>query len=331
MSLNYFHDQQNDQPVGRQRRMKIITLFLSIPMVLSACGVISQDETHPQDIAASAVPDATSTSFSQLPETSLATSTQFDTPRTSTSTISPTPQKKCGQNERDPKVFIDEFPTFAVREGPGCEYKEIQGKIDKFDPIMFSDVVGMHNDWLLLDFCNNNEGWVFGPAIAEMNTTGMDEGGLPILDSPASPEISPTTTPSSENSLDKARDTLTNFYDNLSNKNYEEATKLFAGGYGIAIMWNSDVDSQDYPTLLMRACEWNGFECFVKVGRIISEEQISSMEYHFIVEFSKEDGSIYQRRGLQDAMVSQFLIRVVRDCNGEYYVVTWPFYEQYGG
>jgi hypothetical protein len=243
----------------------------------------------------------------------------------------PTQTETCGHLPPDRSIYLDEYPAFSIRQGPGCEYEEFQGKINKPNPITFLDVLGKHGDWLLVDLCNGMQGWVFGPAIDRMNLeVEMDD--LPLL-TPAPPSMTLPTSPpqNKKEAIDQASKTLVTFFDLLYNKKYEQATKLFGGGYGVVINWNSDVDPDDYPALLMKGCEWNGFVCSLRIGKIIEAKQISPMEYHFIVEFIKDDGSLYQRRGANDTTVSQFLFRVARDCNGEYFVVDWPFYEQYGG
>lgn len=205
----------------------------------------------------------------------------------------------------------------------------IQEEVTRPDPLRYFDVLGKQGDWLLVDLCNSLEGWVFAPSIAGLNLD-VDMDVLPVLTPPATPAILQTMLPANQASLDQAKRTLVAFFELLYDKNYEEAAKIFGGGYGIAIMWNPDVDPDDHPTLLMRACEWNGFQCFVRVDRIANAAQISPMEYRFTVEFVNEDGTLYQRRDAQDNKVSQFIFKVVRDCNGKYLVVTWPFYEQYG-
>ncbi len=132
--------------------------------------------------------------------------------------------------------------------------------------------------------------------------------------------------------INEASDTLVTFFDLLYAKRYEEAVQLFAGGYGILINWNSDIDPQDFPSLLMRGCEWNGFICDLRVNQVIQAEQISPLEFHILVEFISEDGSIYQRyvpQGTNGTYNSHFTFHVVRDCEGRLWVVDWPFYEQF--
>lgn len=314
--------------------------FLVISIVLfaiSACGFHRQNSPT--------IPDATKTSISSItpivgitkePE-KLFTETlaPFITPSTPTASSTPriteTMENVCGTFANGHSVFIDDYPSIKIRQGPGCEYKEKEGNEIKTNPISFLNVLGKHGDWLLIDLCDNNQGWVFAPAIARINfDVTMDD--LPEIIPPPPSTVLQATLPliESADAIDQANKTLVEFFDHLYEKNYAEAVKVFAGGYGVAINWNSDVDPYDYPTLLMRACEWNGFHCFLRIGKTIKGEQISPMEFHFIVEFINEDGSLYNRRGPDDAEISQFGFRVVRDCDGNYYAVDWPFYEQYG-
>ena len=250
----------------------------------------------------------------------------------STPLFTSTQPETCGKLLPDRSIYIDENPTFSIRQGPGCEYEEFHEKIIRPYPITFFDVLGKYDDWLFIDLCNDKQGWIFAPAIAKINLE-VALNDLPLITPMQTPEMSATSLSGNEssNAIDQASNTLISFFDFLYNQNYEEATKLFGGGYGVVINWNSDVDPNDYPTLLMRGCEWNGFQCFLRVSKLIKAEQISPMEYHFIVVFINPDGSLYQRRGVNDTVVSQFLFRVAKNCNGKYFVVDWPFYEQYGG
>ena len=236
-----------------------------------------------------------------------------------------TPSQLCpfyGSN--GPSVYLDEIPAFAIRQGPGCEFEVAPSIPVKKDPLALFDVLDKQGDWLLVDFCNNQQGWVFSPAIDDMNIH-VDSENLPV--SPETQEISPTVPIVANNeSMERAKNVLVSFFDHLSSKKYAEASKVFSGGYGMIIMWHPDVDTQDYPALLRTACELDDLQCSLRVSRVVAEQQISPMEYHFIVEFVTETGNPYQRPNNNDVLVSQFLFRVVKDCNEKYYVVDWPFY-----
>jgi hypothetical protein len=238
----------------------------------------------------------------------------------------------CGKILPDNSVYLDQSPAFAVRQGPGCQYPEFSGEIIKPQPITFFNILGSYQDWLLIDLCNEMQGWIFAPTIDQSNLQYSLEQ-LPLItpEPPPQPRDAASPTNDSEESIHQAGETLVAFYEMLNQQNYEAAVELFGGGYGIVINWNPDVDPNDHATLLMRGCEVNGFLCILRIGKIVNADQISPLEYHFMVEFNKPDGSIFQRKGPNDTLVTQFLFRVVRDCGGKFLVVDWPFYEQYGG
>ena len=319
-----------------------ILIFLAILITSCASSQLSDQPGTPivPTIVHTIVPNTLTLQFTQTPKITFTPSPVRSSSPTgtslqvTTSTITiPTAQPEiCGSSLPGRSIFIDENPTFRIRQGPGCEYEEFQGTIVKPDPLTFFNVLGKYNDWLLADLCNGKQGWIFAPAIADLNLdVALDD--LPLItpvQTPAKPAASLSQNKSSA-AVDQASKTLISFFDLLNNQNYAEAVQLFAGGYGAAINWNPDVDPEDYPALLERACEWNGFQCFLRVSKIINAEQVSPMEFHFIVELINPDGSLYQRRGVNDTTVTQFLFRVARDCNGKYFVVDWPFYEQYSG
>lgn len=237
----------------------------------------------------------------------------------------------CSTTNTANRVYLDPYPVVKLRSGPGCEYPMYERAVTRPAPFLFSPVIGTFGDWLLVDLCNGDEAWTFSPAIAVLNRDFTEEPILPLT---------PPPLPAAENGmmplvdtpdmLAEAGTTLAEFFDHLNQKNYPAAVELFAGGYGILVNWNSDIEPTDYPALMMRGCEWNGFQCYLQLDEIISAEQVSPMEYKFLVSFINEDGSRYGRNGAGDINVTTFLYRVVRDCDGEFYVVDWPFLEQYG-
>lgn len=179
----------------------------------------------------------------------------------------------------------------------------------------------------MVDLCHDRQGWVFAPASDEMN---IHIDPRDWVTPPATQEVSPQTLAAKADraAIRHARETLIRFYDDLYHKRYDEASRIFAGGYGIVIMWNIIEDTRDYPFLLRTACELNDFNCALRVARVVHEQQISPMEYHFTVEFIRQDGKLYQQQPYftTDPKVSQFQVRVVKDCDGKFLVVDWPFY-----
>ena len=289
---------------------KILALFCFSLGIVACSSVSTASPTLSPTVSATTAPTMTlqpeATLKSVIPDTS-------------------TPPQLCpfyGSN--GPSVYLDEIPAFDIRQGPGCEFEAVPSLPVKQDPLVLFDVLQKQGDWLLVDFCNNQQGWIFGPAIADTNIH-VDSENLPVA--PGTQEILPTVPIVANNeSRERAKNVLVSFFDHLSSKKYAEASKVFSGGYGMILMWHPDVDTQDYPTLLRTACELDEFQCSLRVSRVVAEQQISPMEYHFIVEFVTETGNPYQRSNNNDVLVSQFLFRVVKDCNEKYYVVDWPFY-----
>jgi hypothetical protein len=297
--------------MSNEKNLKKILAFLWFSLLVVACGSVSP-----------ALPTLIPTKLATV--TPVVTSLQqFQATATSIISYTSTPSKICPSYGSDgPSVYLDEYPAFVVREGPGCEYEPAHPIPFKDDPLASFDILEKQGDWLLVDLCNNERGWIFAPAIDDINIH-LDSDDFPVT-----PGVSPTNLalPIDKGSINQAKDTLINFFDLLYYKKYEEAAEIFTGGYGMIIMWNPDVNPQDHSSLLKTACEYNDFQCSLRVSQVVKEEQISRMEYHFTVEFIKEDESIYERPDNNGEMVSQFLLHVVKDCNGKYFVVDWPFY-----
>jgi hypothetical protein len=290
--------------------MKKILICAWFSSMLVACGSVSPVSPTPLPTRSATI-------------TPVVTSVQSQATVTIVIPYTSTPSEVCpSYGSNGPSVYLDEMPVFAIRQGPGCEYESAPPRIIKDDPLAFFDILEKRGDWLLVDFCNDKQGWVFAPAIDDINIH------LNMDDFSAIPGISPTKPAhlTERSSLDQARDTLISFFDLMHNKNYEEAAEIFSGGYGIILMWNPDIDTQDHPSLLRTACEYDDFQCSLRVSQIIKEEQISPMEYYFTVELIKKDGSVYQRPNNNGEIISQFVFRVVKDCNEKYFVVDWPFY-----
>lgn len=297
--------------------MKKILVSLFCLSVITACSsnysIPATTATPPQ---AKAVPDTPTV--------------QPKASATPTLTSTSTPQPICHSHATRSIVYLDKTPAFAIRQGPGCEYEVVQSVHVQEDPLVMFDVLDKRGNWILVDLCNNQQGWAFVPAI---NDTDIHLNPTDFPMSSITQEAYPSTsTPINDKaSMMQAQNTLISFYDLLYSKKYEEASKIFIGGYGGIIMWNPKINVQDYPTLLQTACEFNDYKCTLRVARITNKEQISPMEFHFTVEYKREDGSLYQRPysegdRKESTMISQFQVKVVKDCDGKYFVATWPFY-----
>ncbi|HEX6291959.1 MAG TPA: hypothetical protein VFZ66_22425 [Herpetosiphonaceae bacterium] len=102
---------------------------------------------------------------------------------------------------------------------------------------------------------------------------------------------SPATTTSD---IDQARAALTNFFAALHGKRYDDAARLYGGSYQELFGFNPRVAADDHVKLLEEACTVNGFQC-LEINEIVRAEAVSPTEFHFMVEFKNEDGSLFTR------------------------------------
>jgi len=98
-----------------------------------------------------------------------------------------------------------------------------------------------------------------------------------------------TPTPSD---LDRARKALITFFSLLHDQRYSEAVSYYGGTYEILRYWNPLVAENDYAALLKNGCTVNGLMC-LRVRTIVSEEQVSPIEFKFVVEFMDDDGTLF--------------------------------------
>jgi len=232
-------------------------------------------------------------------------------------------------DSNQPSIYLDENRAVKLRLGPGCEYPSFSQALKKQDPLSFFFVTGKMGDWWQVDMCSDAPLWVFAPSIG--NNLRGEAGTIPVITNlPPEPPLSATATLlSGPPALDAASSTLVQFFEHLQAGKYDQADRLFDGGYGIVRMWNEDVDPLDTPTLLMRGCEWNGFLCSVRVRQVLEVEALSIKEYRVTVNFKNQDGSLFGLHNLADLTApprTAFTFTVVQDCDGQFYVIDWPIY-----
>ena len=202
--------------------------------------------------------------------------------------------------------------------------------MEKPDPLSFFNVLGGIGDWWQVDVYLDSPAWVFGPSIALNNRIGEMQA-IPVLSSP-SPLPAGTVSPTPltrQKAEETASEVLITFFDHLRAREYAQAVRLFGGGYGIVRMWNEDVDPQDFQTLMLRGCEWNGFNCSLQVSQVLETEQISPLEYRIQVEFQTEAGDLFKFYNMADPDAlpkTSFTFTVIQDCDGKFYVIDWPIY-----
>jgi len=138
--------------------------------------------------------------------------------------------------------------------------------------------------------------------------------------------------PQSRSSFDlsAAQDTLVSFFSLLAYHAYSQVTGLYGGGYDTLLSMNPDLTTDDLGLIWQRACEVNGFQC-LEIKQVVSAETIGVDEYHFVVQFMHQDGSLFELNpdGEDDAapvsLQSEFKYVVKRD-EGRFTVRTLPVY-----
>ena len=126
--------------------------------------------------------------------------------------------------------------------------------------------------------------------------------------------------------LERARNLLVRYFKLLHDGYYDEAVNLYADGYDTLAEWNPDVPANHYGQLLASACELQ-LRC-LEVRRVVRAAAVSAAQFDFVVEFSNEDGSLFERGpccGAKGPPNSQFTYRVEQR-GGEMRVHGLPVY-----
>lgn len=130
---------------------------------------------------------------------------------------------------------------------------------------------------------------------------------------------------------ERALHTLMDFLRNLHNGKYDEAARLYNGSYRTMIDHNPNMDPNDHTALLRNACTLNGMQCLR--GKIIGlEEKVSDVKYIFMVEFLKDDGTLFALGpccgGGQTSVPPQsvFLFTVIKVYQNRFTVMDMPPY-----
>lgn len=130
---------------------------------------------------------------------------------------------------------------------------------------------------------------------------------------------------------ERAQHALMDFLENLHNGKYNEAARFYGGSYETMIDQNPGIDPNDPATLLKNACTLNGMQCLR--GKIIGlEEKVSDVKYIFMVEFLKDDGTLFALGpccgGGQTSVPPQsvFLFTVIKVYQNRFTVMDMPPY-----
>lgn len=130
--------------------------------------------------------------------------------------------------------------------------------------------------------------------------------------------------------IELAREALISYFDLLNRKQYNEATKYHGSGYDYLRDWNPNLDKNDYAGMLKNGCEINGLQC-LKIKDILEQEQISPVEFKFIVQFENDDGTLFKRGPCCGATEEQMPTQAdfeyaVKLVDGNYLVISQPVY-----
>ncbi len=129
---------------------------------------------------------------------------------------------------------------------------------------------------------------------------------------------------------DRAAEVLRAFFDHLAQGEYEAAASLYGGSYETLVVFNPDLDPDDYTALWQRGCQVNGLQC-LPVRTVTFNEVTLNGEYIFTVEFSNPDDSLFVLGaccGEHPTMPHQFQFeyRVVAGSDGSFLILDLPIY-----
>ncbi|KPJ59667.1 MAG: hypothetical protein AMJ46_09945 [Latescibacteria bacterium DG_63] len=124
---------------------------------------------------------------------------------------------------------------------------------------------------------------------------------------------------------DRASQALSDFFSLLHDGRYSEAVRYYGGMYYMLRDWNPTVPANDYPTLLMNGCKYNGLLC-LKIKRLVYYEEVTPTVFTFTVQFMNDDGSLFVSRG--EAWKESEFTYTVRRVGDRFLVDGLPPYQQ---
>jgi len=120
----------------------------------------------------------------------------------------------------------------------------------------------------------------------------------------------------------EAENDLRDYLTALRTGDYILAAKLYGGDTSLLQTWNPDI-TNDLPALFERACTQNGLQCLDPRSITYRGSEVDG--HHFWVEFSNEDGTLFQQGPCcgetTGTSVSMFPFFVEKSLNGSGYVV----------
>lgn len=127
--------------------------------------------------------------------------------------------------------------------------------------------------------------------------------------------------------IENARKALVEYFDLLNEKQYAKAVRYHGSGYDVN---PSIIDENDYAGLLKNGCEIKGLQC-LKVKNVVEQQQISPVEFKFVVQFANNDGSLFKRGpccgATEEQMPTQTVFEfVVKLVDNKYMIISPPVY-----
>jgi hypothetical protein len=124
---------------------------------------------------------------------------------------------------------------------------------------------------------------------------------------------------------------LTAYFSHLHAGEYGQAAGLYGGTYDVMIDHNPEIDPDDHAALFRNACTINGAQC-LEIKSVVLDEQPSSAEFRFAVQFKNDDGSLFElgpccgETEIDQPPQSVFIYTVVKSTADDYVVLEMPVY-----
>lgn len=156
-------------------------------------------------------------------------------------------------------------------------------------------------------------------------------GSLLIGSCVSSGQVEATSTPASPTrDIEEAQEALVEYFNDLYTGDFDAAADLFGGDLSILVDSNPNVDPTNTAELLEAACTYQ-LRC-LPIKTIVYASHVSEGLYHFKLEFSNPDGSLFVLGPCCGATetemppVSEFDCSVEKKSGGKYKVMCLSVY-----
>ncbi|NUM47136.1 MAG: hypothetical protein HUU38_20750 [Anaerolineales bacterium] len=136
---------------------------------------------------------------------------------------------------------------------------------------------------------------------------------------------------SASDDLARAAESLNKYFNALHAGQYEQAIAHYGGSYEVLQGYNPELNPDDHAALFKNGCEFNGLQC-KPIKTLVEQTEVSPTEFHFLVEFQNDDGSLFVLGpccgATEEEMppVSQFEYTVIKSAEGAFLVQELPVY-----